>query len=102
MGRPEDALAYLRRAVKVNPWIWEYRHSLAKLLALRQDWPEALRECEAARALHPTNEPTLTLLISCLLRCGKKEQAQREFEKLLALNPAEEKVLRAWFAAQMP
>jgi tetratricopeptide (TPR) repeat protein len=102
MDRPSDAIAYLRRLCAVNPWMWEYRYTLSKLLAKRQEWQNALDECEAALRLNPANEAARILLIVCCLRCGKRDRARSEFQTLLALNPKEERALRSWFAEQMP
>jgi hypothetical protein len=102
LGRASDALSFSERIVAVNPWIWEYRYNLARLLAQQQDWPRALPEAEAALRLNPSNEPTRVLLITCCLHTGQKDRAQREFQKLLALNPKEEQDLRSWFAQQKP
>jgi tetratricopeptide (TPR) repeat protein len=102
MDWPTDAIAYLRRLRAVNPWMWEYHYALSKLLVNRQEWQNALDECDAALALNPANKPTRILLIICCLRCGKKDRARSEFQTLLALNPKDERVLRTWFAEQMP
>src|SRR5262249_26229854 len=41
MKRREEALAYTRRLVAVNPWMWGYQISLARLLARKGDWAGA-------------------------------------------------------------
>jgi tetratricopeptide (TPR) repeat protein len=97
---PDKAAAYLRRAVQVSPWIWDYRYHLAKLLAQGRYWPTALSECENALQLNPGSEPTRVLLITCCLHSGQKERAERELQTLVALNPNEEKAFRSWFAEQ--
>jgi hypothetical protein len=100
-GQPTDAVGYLRRLCAVNPWIWEYRYRLCKLLAQRREWQSALAECDAALRLNPASEPTRILLILCCLRCGKEDRARYELQTLVALNPQKERVLRAWFTEQM-
>jgi hypothetical protein len=102
LGRPDQAMAYLRRVVQVNPWVAEYRYKLADLLFRRGEWQSALSECEGAMQLNPNHEPTRILLITCCLRCGKKERAWSELQTLVSLNPKEEPRLRAWFAREMP
>jgi tetratricopeptide (TPR) repeat protein len=101
MDRPTDAIAYLRRLRTVNPWLWECRYTLSKLLAKRREWQSALDECDAALRLNPTHEPARVLLILCCFRCGKEERARYEFQRLLALNPKHERTLGAWFTEQM-
>jgi tetratricopeptide (TPR) repeat protein len=99
-NRPEQAIAYLRRAVEVNPWEWEYRFNLAQLLAGRREWDEAWPESDAALRLNPFHEKTRTLFITCSLHTGRKDAADREFAKLVALTPPDEARLRSWFADQ--
>jgi tetratricopeptide (TPR) repeat protein len=99
-NKPDKAVAYLRRAIDVNPWIWDYRYNLAKLLAQAHDWPAALSESEKALPLNPGSEPTRVLLITCYLRTGQKNRAESELQTLIALNPSEEKAIRSWFAEQ--
>jgi Flp pilus assembly protein TadD/uncharacterized membrane protein len=102
MGRTEAAISYWRRAVRANPWSSQYHYQLAKHLAQHQDWSSAISEGEAARRLNPASEETRTLLITCYLRAGQKDRARAELGTLIALNPADEEVLRRWFAEQMP
>jgi tetratricopeptide repeat protein len=101
LGRDTEAIAYLRRLVAVNPWIWEYRYNFAKLLAGRGEWLRGLAEAEAALHLSPASQSTRTLLITCCIRSGKLAQAKQEFQKLLALNPQKERLFRSWFAEQI-
>jgi tetratricopeptide (TPR) repeat protein len=97
-GQGETAIDYLRRLTVVNPWMWEYRFNLARLLAQRGDWSAALQECDAALGLSPAHIPTRALLITACLHAGDRSRAEREFTKLLALNPQEARRWRAWYA----
>jgi Flp pilus assembly protein TadD len=101
MGRATDAITYLKRLRVVNPWMWEYRYRLCRLLAQRREWQSALDEGDAALRLNLTNEPTRILVVLCCLRCGKEDRARYELQTLLALNPRKERALRAWFTEQM-
>ncbi len=101
IGRPDKSVAYLRRLVAVNPWISEYHYKLSELLSRRSEWQNALDECETAVRLNPSDKPTRILLITCCLRCGKKDRAWSELQTLVGLNPKEEMVLRSWFARQV-
>jgi hypothetical protein len=101
MGRPTDAIAYLRRLRAVNPWQGEYPYALSKLLAKQREWQSALDECDAAVRLNPANEPARILLILCCLRSGKEDRARIELQTLLALNPKKERALWAWFTEEM-
>jgi tetratricopeptide (TPR) repeat protein len=102
LGRDEDALAYIRRGAAANPWNWEFRRKLAALLAQRQQWGAARDEAEAALRLNPVHQQTRLVLITCCLRTGDRQRAQREFETLLALDPDDAARWRQWFAEQRP
>jgi tetratricopeptide (TPR) repeat protein len=101
LGRPDKSLVYLRRLVAVNPWIAEYHYKLSEMLSRRGEWQNALDLCETAMRLNPSHEPTRILLITCCLRCGKKDRAWSELQTLVGLNPKEELALRSWFARQV-
>jgi tetratricopeptide (TPR) repeat protein len=101
LKQPEKAIAYFRRASAMNPWGVLYRYELAQLLAQRDEWAEALEQCQTLLRLYPGHLECRQLLITGYLRTGKKEQAQAEFEKVLANHPPDrERTLRQWFAEQ--
>src|SRR5207245_2026748 len=100
LGRDDQALGYMPRRAKLNPWIWEYQYNLAKLLAQKHDWRSAVTHGEAALRLHPTSEATRLLLVTCYVRAGQRTKAGQEFAKAVALNPKDERLLRDWFAEQ--
>ncbi|HMC88744.1 MAG TPA: tetratricopeptide repeat protein, partial [Gemmataceae bacterium] len=101
MERSQAAIAYWRRAIRVNPWTSPYHYQLARLLAQRQEWQEAMRVCETAGRLNPASEEIRTLLVTCHIRTGDVDRARSEFSTLLALNPANREVLQDWFTQQM-
>lgn len=98
LGHLDEEISYLQQLRTLNPWIWKYRFELAKLLAQRGQWQSALDEIEKAVPLSPANAPTRLLLVDCLLHLGARSRAEKELGVLIALNPAEEKSLRSWFA----
>lgn len=101
LEQPEKAIAYFRRASAVNPWGVLYPYELAQLLAKREEWTEALEQCQTVLRLYPGHLECRLLLITGYLRTGKKEQAQAEFAKVLANQPPDrERTLREWFAEQ--
>jgi hypothetical protein len=100
LGDEDMALAYWQRAVAINPWKALYHVNLAKLLANRQEWPRVQSECQAALRVDPFNADARRLLVTWLLREGKKEQARTELDTLSALQPGRADELRRWFAEQ--
>jgi cytochrome c-type biogenesis protein CcmH/NrfG len=101
-GHGDEAVGYLRRLVVVNPWVWDYRFALAKLLAQRGEWQGVLSESEAALRLNPSHKETRMFLTAACLHTGQKERAEKELETLVALNPGEASTLRTWFREQLP
>jgi Flp pilus assembly protein TadD len=100
LKRRDEALAYTRRLVAVNPWMWGYHVSLARLLARKADWAGARTASEAAVKLNPFDVETRMLLIAACVHTADGGRAEKEFAALLALNPDGEQKLREWFAAQ--
>jgi Flp pilus assembly protein TadD len=100
-GQLETARSYAERAIRVNPWRWEYHMALARMLAQANDWQSAARECREVFKLHATELGARRLLVTCYLRMKKKEDAKREFDTLMDLGPPQPDELRRWFAEQM-
>ncbi|HEV3117677.1 MAG TPA: tetratricopeptide repeat protein [Gemmataceae bacterium] len=101
LGDADRAIRYWRQAIAVNPWAARYHRELATLLVGQQNWQEALEEAKLTLRLNPANIESRLGVVTCLVRLGKKEEAQAEFEKLTALQPPELEKLRRWFAEQM-
>jgi predicted CXXCH cytochrome family protein len=101
LSHDDAALDYWRRTVEVNPWKPSYRIALARLLSKRQEWMKAAKECRAILELDPANVESRLLLVGCLARSGKPEQARGEFEIAVKLSPKDEDNLRRWFEEQM-
>src|SRR5262249_40088428 len=94
LGQSGEALTLWKRAIGLNPWNWEYHDQLAKVYAARQQWSDASEQCQEALQLNIAARETRMLLVKCLLRLGEKTKAQREFQILLDLEPAEADALR--------
>jgi hypothetical protein len=101
LDRLEVALSYWARLAQVNPYSWTSHYQQAKLLEQRRDWPGALEECRAALRIDPIHPGTRRVLITCLLRTGKEEEAEAELRRALeGLNPEEQGQMRQWFREQ--
>jgi tetratricopeptide (TPR) repeat protein len=96
----ESALDYWRRAVEMNPAMPAYRRHLTVLLGRTQVWDEAGTHAEAWVRLAPSDVEARMLWITCLLRGGRKSEAQTEFERVRALRPPHLAQLEAWFAKE--
>jgi Flp pilus assembly protein TadD len=102
LGRSDDAVRYLRRAVAVNPRRWLYHHELAQLLADRGENAEALGECAEALRLNPAATEARMVQVACLAALSRKDEARAAFARLLALDRPREQELRQWFARLVP
>jgi tetratricopeptide (TPR) repeat protein len=98
LAQEDQAIDLWRRAATVNPWSAMAHYRLARLLAQRQQWDEAIAEGSKAVRILPSVIEQRVLLIDCYLRAGQKEKARAEFTAIEILNPAELDVLRRWFA----
>jgi Tfp pilus assembly protein PilF len=97
----ELALFYWGRAVAINPWQPHYRAALARMLADKKAWEEALPECEAWLRLDPASIEARVLLVNCLLKTGKKDKAREQFTKIERLRPPNLQVLQARFNVEV-
>jgi Tfp pilus assembly protein PilF len=100
-GQPSEALAYWRRAVEVNPWVAEYRKNLVFLLADRNAWEELRPHCQTWLELDPASVDARRIWVVCLIKGGRKTEAQAEYARIRALRPPNLSRLDAWFTEQI-
>jgi DNA-binding SARP family transcriptional activator len=77
-----------------------YRANLADLLARKGAWDEVYRETEAWLRLDPGDATAHMLHIKCLLRAGKRADANAEFTQVEALRPPNLSEFQKWFARE--
>jgi tetratricopeptide (TPR) repeat protein len=99
MNRRHEGRRYLERAIRVNPWRWQYYHLLAVDSWKNGEWEEAVELLQQSLRLQPFNSTSRRQqLASCYWRLGQKDEARAEFQRLLRLVPAERRAaLRQWF-----
>jgi hypothetical protein len=100
LKRQQAAIDYWRRLVEINPGWPSYRSHLANLLADREDWPAAIKECQALLRIEPANVDIRFLLVQGYLQTSKPARARAELETVLKLRPDKGETLRHWFDAQ--
>jgi Flp pilus assembly protein TadD len=98
-GRPDDAIASLRRAIAINPTRWAYHADLASLLFRGRDWTAAAAAGREAIRLSPADLATRKLLVRTYLRMGDSQTANRELRTLLAFDPPDRDSLIQWFSS---
>jgi tetratricopeptide (TPR) repeat protein len=100
-GRYEQAIDFWRRGLAVNPWVARYHYELGKLLIIRREWPEAVKECQSAIRLNPFHVDAKQTLVFAYLQLGRKAQAREEFASMMALDPPNAEALRRQFEAPL-
>lgn len=102
LSKRDEALAYWRRAIAVNPWAAHYHLQQAKVFADGREWKKAIEASEAALKLDPVRVEARRVLMTSLLKLGEIARARAELETLIGLlGPEEEPLLRRWFAEQV-
>lgn len=94
------ALEHWRQAVRLNPWMPDYRRHLALLLSKKQSWDEVREQAQQWLRLAPASIEARMLWITCLLRQGRKAEARDEFARIEAVHPPDLEVWRARFQQQ--
>jgi predicted CXXCH cytochrome family protein len=101
LGETDKAMTYCKRLLHVNPWRADAHSTLGQLLGERRQWKEAVGEGQTALRLNPGLAEVRKTLITAYLHQGKKDAAQAEFKRLLALKPGEARQLNKWFDGQL-
>jgi tetratricopeptide (TPR) repeat protein len=86
-----------RKARDVNPWIVRYWTELALCQARQRRWDACRSTCEETLARFPDSFGARQLLIECQLVAGQADEAQREYERLLAIGPPKADSIRRWW-----
>ena len=98
-GRRDDAIAYWRRAIAINPWRSDYRAELAPLCFRPRDWPAAAAACREALRLKPGRPRDQEDSSSAAAPPRKtREAARQEFQTLLGFDPPDREELIRRFA----
>jgi hypothetical protein len=102
MKRHDLARDWAERAIRVNPWRWQYYQTLAMVDSQEENWPDAIRACQDTLRLNPASLLARRVLVAGYLRTGARDKAKTEFAGLLSLSPAEQReAVRRWFERQL-
>ena len=86
VGKLDDGIAHLQRAVSLVPDSPEYHFNFCRLLAAGHRFPEAIRECEKAVQLWSGNEPqSLMMLAAMYSEVGRFPDAAQTARRAFAL-----------------
>lgn len=86
LDRRNEALAYWRRLLVVNPWLSRAHLAMARLHAASSDWIAAAESCRAALRINPAQLAARKLLVDSLLATGDPEGARVESATLKAFE----------------
>ncbi len=87
-GRAADAIRCLRAALDINPGYFQARTTLAQILLQREDWDSAFRELGVLSEQGVRSADLQVQKAQALLALGSAEDAVRELEAAVAINPS--------------
>jgi tetratricopeptide (TPR) repeat protein len=85
------------RARGVNPWIVRYWTDLALCQARLGRWDACAKSCEQTLERFPDGQGARQLLVECRLVAGRIDDAEKEFTRLLELNPPKAESIQLWW-----
>jgi Flp pilus assembly protein TadD len=94
-GRSEEAEKLLRRAMELDPDGWQWPFELARCLAKRGDWVQAVEYAEQARAKANAPPKVHLLLADLYSGLGQNQKAIQALESYLRLEPEGPYAVRA-------
>ena len=97
LGRQNEAIAELRRAVELDPSGLFYRVVLADVYYTARQYENAVKEYEKTIALDPNFSPAHQGLGTTLVQMGRRTEAIAEFERAQATSP-DAGAVDAWLA----
>lgn len=89
LGRADEAVSLLERAVEQAPASWEYRFNLARAHGEAGEWDEAVNHYRQADAARPGHHATVFNLARALERHGSLDEAVVEYRRAAELAPAD-------------
>ncbi len=96
-GRTDEAVSALAGAVRLDPLFAEARVNLGSVYLLKERIDEAIEQLEVATEARPDYAPAYGNLGVAYTQLGRTADARRMFERLLVLNPNDQRA-RAYLA----
>jgi tetratricopeptide (TPR) repeat protein len=100
LDRRQDAAAYWKRAIGVNPWRSDYHAELAFVYFYKGDWQASADTCRASLRLSAASLRVRKLLVQCYLNLGNTDAARAELETILGFDPPDRAYLLRSFSLQ--
>ena len=89
LGRAQEAIAYLDKAVQLTPDSWAYQFNRARAYAQLKQWDAAIAGYQRARQLFPDDYATQYNLAKALQASGDVKAALPAYERAIALAPSQ-------------
>ncbi|MEM9032244.1 MAG: tetratricopeptide repeat protein, partial [Pseudomonadota bacterium] len=89
-GRLKEAEASCQDALALDPRYAEAHATLARILRATQRISDCVAACNRALRLSPGLPAALRMRADCCMEVGRREDAQRDFESLIAIDPKTE------------
>jgi protein O-GlcNAc transferase len=86
-GKHQEAVQFLKKAIKRNPKSATYHSNLGGALLATKKYKEAATACRQALAINPNNAETYNNLGLALKEQGKLKEAIANYQKALAIKP---------------
>lgn len=99
LGDLDQAIVHLQRALDLRPNMPEAHHNLAGILKKQDRFDEAISHYQKAVLLKPDFSEAHRILGTLYRKAGKNESAIRHLQRYLAINPADEGIVRLELAS---
>jgi adenylate cyclase len=87
-GRPDEAIEYLNKAIRLNPYpTLSYPEGMGRSYLLKGNYEKAITEFKKALQLAPMSPPVHMYLAVTYSLLGREEEARASAEKVLELAP---------------
>ena len=96
LGMDAKAIAYLERAIQVNPYSSQYRVTLGHLWMKQRKWERAMQAGEEALKLNPASLDARRLMVLLHGRQGHGPQALAAWQAFAGLDPPDKKNSGGW------
>jgi adenylate cyclase len=87
MGKPQDALRLLEKAMRLNPYDYEFLHHLGVAHALTGRLEEAIPAFKCVLIRNPDFPETHLVLAIIYIALGREEEARAQAAEVLRINP---------------
>lgn len=88
LGKPQKALEYVTRGMKLNPYYtWDYPYNLGRANYMLGNYDKAIIALEKAQARNENAVPIKLFLAASFIKAGRVEDAEWVAEELQIINP---------------